>query len=108
MNIQELQTIKTYQLPITIIVLNNAGYVSIRQTHENFFGHVVGADANSGVEFPDYAAVAQAYGLRAVRIAEPKALDAMEAWVARRKGLLIAQFDRLDAYLAEQQGKAKR
>jgi len=39
---------------------------------------------------------------------EPKALDAMEAWVARRKTLLNAQFDRLDAYLAEQKGKATR
>jgi len=40
--------------------------------------------------------------------AEPKALDAMEAWVARRKTQLNAQFDRLDAYLAEQKGKATR
>lgn len=38
--------------------------------------------------------------------AEPKALDAMEAWVAKRKTLLNAQFDQLDAYLAEQKGKA--
>ena len=37
---------------------------------------------------------------------EPKALDAMEAWIASRKTLLNAQFDRLDAYLAEQKGKA--
>jgi DNA-binding transcriptional ArsR family regulator len=40
--------------------------------------------------------------------AQAKALDAMEAWVARRKTLLTAQFDRLDAYLAEQKGKAMR
>ncbi|HMW24818.1 MAG TPA: metalloregulator ArsR/SmtB family transcription factor [Burkholderiaceae bacterium] len=40
--------------------------------------------------------------------AQPKALDEMEAWVTRRKTLLNAQFDRLDAYLAEQQGKATR
>ena len=39
---------------------------------------------------------------------EPKALDAMEAWVARRKAQLNAQFDRLDAYLAEQKGKPTR
>ena len=35
-------------------------------------------------------------------IAGAAALDAMEAWVARRKAQLNAQFDRLDAYLAEQ------
>ncbi len=40
--------------------------------------------------------------------AQPKALDEMGAWVARRKTLLNAQFDRLDAYLAEQKGKARR
>lgn len=32
----------------------------------------------------------------------------MEAWIAQRKTLLNAQFDRLDAYLAEQKGKATR
>ena len=40
--------------------------------------------------------------------AEPEALDQVEAWVARRKALLNTQFDRLDAYLAEQQGRAAR
>lgn len=40
--------------------------------------------------------------------AEPKALEAMEAWVAKRKTLLNAQFDRLDAYLAGQKGKAAK
>lgn len=40
--------------------------------------------------------------------AQPKALDEMEAWVARRKTLLNTQFDQLDAYLAEQKGKATR
>jgi len=39
---------------------------------------------------------------------ERKALEAMEAWVARRKTLLNAQFDRLDAYLVEQKGKVTR
>ena len=39
---------------------------------------------------------------------EPRALDAVETWVARRKTLLNAQFDRLDAYLAAQKGKPAR
>jgi DNA-binding transcriptional ArsR family regulator len=39
---------------------------------------------------------------------EPKALDAMEAWVARRRKLLNAQFDRLDTYLASQARKTPR
>lgn len=39
---------------------------------------------------------------------EPKALDAMEAWVTRRKVQLQAQFDRLDAYLAARKERAPR
>ncbi|WP_425258651.1 ArsR/SmtB family transcription factor [Rubrivivax sp. RP6-9] len=37
---------------------------------------------------------------------KPRALDAMEAWVAERKAQLNAQFDRLDAYLIAQKDKA--
>jgi DNA-binding transcriptional ArsR family regulator len=35
---------------------------------------------------------------------EPKALDAMEVWVARRKKQLNAAFDRLEVYLENQKG----
>ncbi len=69
MNVQELQTLKTLNAPVLVIVLANNGYLSIRQTHENFFGSVVGATPASGVEFPDYQRLAFAYGLSAVRIA---------------------------------------
>ena len=75
MNIQELQTLKTTGLNIIVIILNNEGYLSIWQTHENFFGRVIGATPASGVEFPDYAAVAHAYGLRAERIKDASDLS---------------------------------
>ncbi len=68
MNIQELQTLKTAGLNVVIIVLNNGGYLSIWQTHENFFGRVIGATPASGVDFPDFSAVAKAYGLRSATI----------------------------------------
>ena len=64
-NIQELQTIRHHNLPVKIVVLNNGGYLSMRQTQSNFFGHLVGAGPSSGVSFPDYTKLAQAYGLRA-------------------------------------------
>ena len=37
---EELQTIVGEQLPIKIFILNNSGYVSIFQTHRNFFNGV--------------------------------------------------------------------
>ncbi|MFA6433325.1 MAG: thiamine pyrophosphate-binding protein [Elusimicrobiales bacterium] len=64
MNIQELATIAHYRLPVKIFVLNNEGYVSIRQTQENFFeSRYVACDPGSGVGFPDFVKVAGAFGL---------------------------------------------
>lgn len=69
MNIQEFQTIIHNKLPIKIFVLNNGGYISIRNTQNGFFkGHKVGADSDSGVSFPDILKVAQAYGFETVKI----------------------------------------
>lgn len=64
MNLQELQTIVSLQLPIKIFILNNSGYVSIFQTHHNFFNGVeVGAGPKSGVSFPDFQRLCEAFGL---------------------------------------------
>lgn len=69
MNIQEFQTIIHNKLPIKIFVLNNGGYISIRNTQNGFFkGHKVGADADSGVSFPDTIKIASAYGLNTFKI----------------------------------------
>ena len=49
MNLQELQTVVTHQMPIKLFVLNNKGYHSIRQTQMNHFdGYIVGCGADSG------------------------------------------------------------
>lgn len=64
MNIQELQTVAHNRLPVKLFVLNNSGYISIRQTQDAFFeGRYVGCDWRSGVSFPDTAKLASAYGL---------------------------------------------
>lgn len=64
MNIQELQTIVYHNLPIKLFVLNNNGYISMRQTQESFFEkRYVACDKDSGVSFPDIVKIASAYGL---------------------------------------------
>ena len=89
MNIQELQTLKTTGLNVVIIVLNNRGYLSIWQTHENFFGRVIGATPESGVEFPDFAAVASAYGLRSASIVTEADLNQLDELLKQDGPLLI-------------------
>lgn len=63
MNIQELQTIAGYGMPVKVFLLNNNGYVSIFQTHRNFFNGVeVGGGPKSNVTFPEFRKVAEAFG----------------------------------------------
>ena len=61
MNIQEMQTVTTCKLPIKLFLYNNNEYCSIRQTHDNFFHERIGCDPSSGVEFPDWKLLAQAF-----------------------------------------------
>lgn len=76
MNIQELQTIKHYNLPIKIFIINNDGYVSIKQTQNNFFeGRNTGAGANSGVSVPDFVKVGNSFGIKSFRITKPEQID---------------------------------
>ncbi len=69
LNVQELATIAHRRLPITVLMMNNAGYASIRNTQRNYFdGRLVGTDGPSGLGFPDWAVLAQAFGFRYVAI----------------------------------------
>lgn len=69
MNIQELQTLITYQMPLKIFVLENEGYLAIKTTQQSFFhGHYTGSDPSSGVVCPNLGKIASAYGLPFKRI----------------------------------------
>ena len=69
MNTQELETINRLQLPIKVFVLNNQGYVSIRNTQRSYFeGRLVGSDASSGLTLPNIARIADAYGIHSLKI----------------------------------------
>ncbi len=64
MNIQELQTISTYKMPLKIFVLENDGYLAIKTTQKSFFGgHFTGSNPASGVVCPDLEKIAGAYGI---------------------------------------------
>lgn len=68
-NIQELQTIIQNKLPIKLFILNNGGYLSIRNTQNKFFNkRFSGESATSGISFPDAEKIAYAYGFPFTRI----------------------------------------
>ena len=66
MNLQELQTILTNNLPIKIFLINNSGYHSIRITQTNLFNkNFVGIGPQSGdLSFPEFKKIAEAFGYR--------------------------------------------
>ena len=68
-NIQELQTVKHYKLPIKVFIFGNQAFgitKAYRDTH--FKSEYAGVDADHGVSFPDFVKVAKAYGIKAVNI----------------------------------------
>lgn len=69
LNIQELQTIIHHNLPVKIFMLNNDGYLLMRQAQEDFFDSIyVGSSKDSGVSLPDMLKLAEAYGVETIRI----------------------------------------
>lgn len=77
MNVQELQTISYNQLNVKLFVLNNNGYHSIRQTQRNLFQPpFIGLDKETGVGFPNFAKLADAFGFAYYRLDnEPDCAD---------------------------------
>lgn len=66
MNIQELQTVKNYDLPIHVYVLDNSGYAMIKQFQDSYFesNHVATSKADVyGGSAIDFAAIARVYGI---------------------------------------------
>jgi acetolactate synthase-1/2/3 large subunit len=76
MNIQELQTIVNFNLPIKIFVLNNGGYLSIRNTMDKFFNsRYYGTDAKSGLTLPEVSKIGLAYGIPCYRLSTAEDLE---------------------------------
>lgn len=64
MNMQEMQTIRTNNMPVRIFMVCNGGYHSIRQTQNAFFGKpLIGIGPESGdLSFPDTGKIADCFG----------------------------------------------
>lgn len=70
-NMQELATLAHHRYDLKLFVVNNDGYVSIRNTQNNFFGGFhVGTSSASGVTLPDHAKLAAAYDLPYLAVTE--------------------------------------
>lgn len=75
LNIQELATLRGLDLPITLIVMDNQGYASIRNTQRNYFeNRYIATGPNSGLHMPDLGSIAEAIGIHCLCIDSLKQL----------------------------------
>jgi len=78
MNIQEFSTIVKYNIPIKIFLINNHGYGIIQQTQDTWMNsRYVASNGESGVAFPDFIKVAEAYGIATRNISNHENLNSV-------------------------------
>lgn len=82
MNLQELQTIVQYDLPVSVVIFSNDGYGAIRQTSKNFFGGAyIGCTPDTGVSFPEFDKVAETFGFAYRKCSSNAEVEAAVQWL---------------------------
>jgi len=76
-NMQELATVAHHNLPITMFVYANGGYLTMRHTQDTHFKRRTLADTSSGVTCADFVSVARAFGIEAMDV---HSLEPNEYW----------------------------
>ncbi|MDR1349704.1 MAG: thiamine pyrophosphate-binding protein [Zoogloeaceae bacterium] len=90
LNLQEFATLAAQKLPITLIIMNNGGYASIRNTQRNYFaGRYLGSGPESGLLLPDLEKIAAAYDLPFTRITDAAELPRLRPLLATPELRLI-------------------
>jgi acetolactate synthase-1/2/3 large subunit len=90
MNVQELETIKNYNIDVKIFVFNNKGYSLIKQTQETWLkGKYSGVDKSSGLSLPDNLRVAKAYGIKTMSIMNNQNLEKNISKALKIKGPVL-------------------
>ena len=82
MNIQELATVMHHRLPIKIFLLNNGGYLTIKQTQQlGFEGRLMGVNGETGLSFPSFTLIAAAHDLPYLYIKDHAAFPDIHAYL---------------------------
>lgn len=69
MNVQDLQSIFQYQIPTIILVVNNNGYLAIRNTQRDFLsGKYYGTHPDWGLEMPSIEGIANAFQIDYLKV----------------------------------------
>lgn len=92
MNIQDFATMRYYNLPLKLFIYNNNGYMLIRHNQHNYMNdRFLGVGPDSGVQTPDFCKVAEAYGLKAVKISDKSEIDSKLKEVFDYEGPVVCE-----------------
>lgn len=92
-NVQELAVIRQYNIPVKIFVVNNDGYMSIKQTQDKFFGgRRWGVCKSTGVYFADIKKLADAYEIPYIKVSSNQELDDVMSKTLQATYPIIVEF----------------
>jgi acetolactate synthase I/II/III large subunit len=89
MNIQELQTIKHYNLPIKIFIINNSCYGIIKQFQDSYFDSRYIATENQDYSVPDFIKIANAYGIKAIEANDDNYQEVIDLALQEEGSILV-------------------
>ena len=94
MNLQELQTMKTYGIKTKTFIMNNHSYGIIKAYQDtNLEGRYVGSGRESGYVPPDFIAIGNAYRVKTVRITRNEELREKIREVLAHNGPVVCDVD---------------
>jgi|LauGreDrversion4_2_1035121.scaffolds.fasta_scaffold64822_3 acetolactate synthase-1/2/3 large subunit len=92
MNIQELQTIKNYNLKVKIFYLSNKGYLTIRNSQKSMFnGFLTASDETDGLRMPNIEPIALAYNFKYVKMNDNNSVDDVIEYVLNKDESVICE-----------------
>lgn len=93
MNLQELATVAYHKPNLKIFIINNNGYLSIRQTQTNLFKgrNLIGIDNATGVNIPNFKKLAKAFGIKYYKIDKLKNIAQNYNKILQKEGPAIIE-----------------
>ncbi len=88
MNMQELSTLKQYNLPVKIFIMNNRYLGMVRQWQEFFHGKRYSESYSESL--PDFIKLAESFGIKGLRVEKPELLCSTIEEMISYKGPVLA------------------
>jgi acetolactate synthase-1/2/3 large subunit len=94
MNLQELHSVISHNIPMKIVIFNNDGYLMIKHTQNAIVGgRRAGTDAKSGLTCPNYQPLCKAFGFDYLALREEAEADQMiQNFLSTNKATVLEVF----------------